>query len=113
MSVRIENFYPASNYTLTGTNTSTYVTLTQPTFVGSSGQGNNSGYSDIQFVNPNSYMAFANWSMGTATASTSGSVPIPPSSTINYNMGGPMTSVAVILGTASSGVIYISLGSGM
>ena len=113
MTIKVQNFYPALNYTVTGTNSSVAQAISQPPNVSGSA-GNAGGYTDVQFYNPNAFMAYASWATnGTATASTSGSVPLPPTTTIVYSMGQPATSIAVILGTASSAPIYVSVGDGM
>lgn len=112
MTVRIQNFNPVLNYTVAGTNTSSAVAIAQPLNNSPSGYANSMGYTDVQFVNPNAFMAFASWSMGTATAATT-NAPIPPNATIVYNMGQPSTSIAVILGSATTGSVYVSVGEGL
>ena len=113
MTVRIQNFNPVLNYPVAGTNTSSAVVIAQPlNTTGGGSYGNSMGYTDVQFVNPNAFMAFAAWSMGTATAATT-NAPLPPNSTIVYNMGQPSTSIAVILGSATTGNVYVSVGEGL
>ena len=117
MTIKTQNFGPLLNYTITGTNTSVAQAIAQP-IINQAGQGgalgNLTGYRDVQFYNPNAYIAYAAWSMGTATASAGGlgSALIPAQATIVYDMGMPATSIAVILGTASTGSIYVSIGEG-
>lgn len=112
MTVRTQVFSPVLNYTITGTNSSVAQAISQPP--GTPGSTYNAGgYTTVRFYNPNAYVAFASWvALGTATASTSGNAPIPASGSVTYDMGGPMSSIAVILGTASAGSIYVSVGDG-
>jgi hypothetical protein len=111
MTNKVQAFNPVLNYVISGTNSSVPQAIAQPT-----GPYNAGGYSVIQIYNPNSYSGFVSWaatSNGTATAGTSGggSAPFQTGFT-KYDMGNPVTSVAVILGTASSGNVYVSIGDG-
>jgi hypothetical protein len=117
MTIKTQPFGPNLNYTITGTNTSVPQAIAQPNANqgGMTGAvGNLTGYNNIRIYNPNAYVGYVAWSMGTATATAGDlkSAIIPATATITYDMGIPAKSVAVILGTASTGSIYISVGDG-
>ena len=111
MTIEVQAFSPVLNYTITGTNASVAQAIAQPP--STTGVAYNpQGYNTVRFYNPNAFTGFAAWTNGTATASTSGNAPIPASGSVTYDMGGPMTSIAIIWGTASSAPCYVSVGDG-
>ena len=112
MTVRIQGFNPILNYVVGGTSTSSAVVIAQPLNNSPTGYGNSAGYTNVQFYNPGNFTAFASWSMGTATATASTNALIPATGYIRYEMGYPATSIAVILGSATTGNIYIAVGDG-
>lgn len=112
MTVKHQAFNPILNYAIAGTNASVPQAIAQPTPPYNAG-----GYQVVQIYNPNAYPGFISWSAqtnGTATAAATGgtSAPFQASGFTKYDMGNPVSSIAVILGTASAGTVYVSVGDG-
>lgn len=113
MTIEVQAFNPILNYTIAGTNTATSQAIAQPLNNSPAGYANSAGYRKLRIINGAASTCFVAWSMGTATASTSGNYPILGSSTSPVlDMGMPATSVSVILGSATTGTVYIAIGDG-
>ena len=112
MTVQVENFYPQLNYTVSATTNNVNTVIAQPPAVaGSAGTGN--GHCNLLVQNQSTGIAYVAWGMTAATAAVGGisSVPVPVGAAMVFGMGGPMTNVAVILGSGS-GSVFLSVGTG-
>ena len=93
----LEAFRPSGTVTVSASTSSASATL--------AGQG------DVALVyNATTGIAFVQFSTGTVTATAAG-YPVPPSTTRIIKVGSLVSSVGVIL-SASSGNVYVTLGSG-
>lgn len=112
MSVEIENFYPQSSYTISATASSSNTALTQPPNVaGSAGSGG--GYTAIRISNPSTTVpVYAAWGNVSQTATATSPCVVAPGTTQTFEMGGPYTNLALIMGSAGTVVIYVMIGEG-
>ena len=111
MGINVANFKGAvQSFTLAATNSSQNTAVTQPPAVSGSA-GNAGGYTDILVYNASAGVAFLNFGMAAATATTTSPDFVAPGAMQIINMNCPYTNVAIIL-SAGTGNVYFALGSG-
>lgn len=113
MTVQVQSFNPILNYTVAATTNNVDTTIAQPTAVaGAAGTAN--GHTCLLVQNQASGVAYVDWGTTAQTAAVGGlgSLPVPANAALLVDMGGPMTHVAVILGSGS-GSVYLSVGNGI
>lgn len=112
MSIELQNFTPALNYTLAATTTSQNTAITQPASAAGVGlAGSGGGYVNLRIYNATAAVAFISWGMSAQTATVAASFPVGPGASPVINMGCPATNVGCIL-SAGTGNVYFSPGGG-
>lgn len=104
MGIRVDNFSPSYNYTISASTTSAPQALTQNTVPG----GN--PIVDLAIKNATGSVAFVRWGKGTQTATTSDYAILPGTAEV-IKMSSAYDNVAVIL-ASGTGSVYLSLGEG-
>jgi hypothetical protein len=112
MTVAVQPFNPLIVYNVAGTNASVAQAITQQT-----GASSANGKYILRIYNPTGSVGSVSWAPqtnGTATATLNGagSVPLKPNDFTTYDMGNAVSSIAVILGTATAVTVPIMIGEG-
>lgn len=110
MTVQTLNFSPNSAYTISASTSSANQALTQPPVL-TGGGGNGGGYLTLVIYNATSGVAFLQPGMSSQTATTSSTYQVAPGAVKTFDMSSPFTNLGCIL-SASSGNVYVMLGSG-
>lgn len=112
MSITTLNFCPNTSYTIAATTTTGNTALTQPAAV-EGGAGNNNGYSTIVVYNAANKVAFLSPGRSSQTATANSIYQIAPGAIMSFDLPFPPTNLGAILEAgATSGNLYVMLGSG-